>query len=66
MSDKTQDVKQDAQPNGKVHKWTFNTEEGCKRLLAVLLVIITLSSFFAYLLSCNWGKVKVNEISFDF
>lgn len=65
MSDKTQDVKQDAQPNGKVHKWTFNTEEGCKRLLAVLLVIITLSSFFAYMLSCNWGKVKVNEISFD-
>ena len=65
MSDQAQDTQKIAKQHTKVHKWTFNTEGGCKRLLAVLLVIITLSSFFAYMIASDWGKVKVNEISFD-
>jgi hypothetical protein len=50
---------------GKTRKLTFNTVEGCRKILAILLIVIILSSYFAYMLACDWGKVKVNDISFD-
>lgn len=51
--------------NGTPNRLTFSTAEGCKRLLAILGAIIMLSSFFAYMIANDWGKVKINDISFD-
>lgn len=50
---------------GKPGTFTFNTAEGCRRTLAVLGAVILVSSFFAYMLACDWGRVKINEISID-
>lgn len=52
-------------PTEKVRKLTFNTKEGCKRLLCLFMILIVLSSFFADMLASDWGKVKINEIAFD-
>ncbi|WP_320129099.1 alpha/beta hydrolase [uncultured Sphaerochaeta sp.] len=49
----------------KSKKLTFSTMEGCKKILAILVAIILLSSFFAYMLASDWGKLKINDISFD-
>ena len=46
-------------------KFTFKTREGCQRILALLMVIILASSFFAALVSSDFGKVKVTHITVD-
>jgi hypothetical protein len=49
----------------KEKRFSLKTEQGCKRLLVLCLVIILIGSFFAYMLSSNWGRVKVSEVAFD-
>jgi hypothetical protein len=49
----------------KPHMLTFGTVQGCKRILVITVTIIMLSSFFAYMIACDWGKIKINDISFD-
>ena len=46
-------------------KFTFTTKAGCKRIFAVSLCAILILSFCAQLISSNWGKVKVTDITLD-
>ena len=46
-------------------KLNIKSKDGCKRLLALFAVIIFLSSLFAQLISTDFGKVKVENISID-
>lgn len=46
-------------------KFTFTTREGCQRILALLMAIILVSSFFAALVASDFGKVKVTHITVD-
>ncbi len=46
-------------------KLNFATREGCQRILALLMVIILVSSFFAALVSSDFGKVKVTHVTID-
>lgn len=49
----------------KVKRFSLQTEQGCKHLLALCMIIIFISSFFAYMLASDWGHVKVSEVAFD-
>ena len=49
----------------KAKALSFSTVEGCRRLLAIFTALILVSSYFAYMLACDWGKIKVNDIAFD-
>ena len=49
----------------KDRKLTCKTKEGCKRLIAVFLAIILLSSFLAHLLSTDGGTVKITRVKID-
>ena len=46
-------------------KFTLSTKDGCIRLLAVMLAVILLSSFFAQMISSDGGKIKVETVTFD-
>jgi len=50
---------------GKERFFTFGTLKGCKRLLALMLSLILLSSFIGHMLSTDNGKVKMSEVSID-
>lgn len=47
------------------HGITFKTLIGCKRTTALLICTILLFSFLASLLSSNFGKVKIEEVTID-
>ncbi|MCR4607838.1 MAG: alpha/beta hydrolase [Oscillospiraceae bacterium] len=49
----------------KEKKFTLKTAAGCKRLIALFLIVILLSSFFANLVSSDGGKVKVSHLKID-
>ena len=49
----------------KAKALSFSTVEGCRRLLAIFTALILVSSYFAYMLACDWGKIKVNDIAFE-
>lgn len=49
----------------KEKKFTLTTKAGCKRVLALLLIVILLSSFLANLISSDCGKVKVSHLKID-
>ena len=46
-------------------KFTFKTREGCRRLLALFIILILVSSFFARLVQTDGGKLKVERITLD-
>ena len=46
-------------------KFTLKTKAGCNRLLAIFIVLIFVSSFFAQLVQTDGGKVKVEPITID-
>lgn len=48
-----------------IKRFSLYTADGCKRLLAVLVAVILLCSYFAYMIACDWGRIKVNDIAFD-
>lgn len=50
---------------GRTKKFSLETASGCKFWIAVLLVAILLTSFFAALLSSDGGKVKIETIRID-
>lgn len=49
----------------KEKRFTLKTEQGCKQLLALLLVVIFLSSCFATLLSSDCGSIKISHVVID-
>lgn len=49
----------------RTKKFTLATKDGCKRLLALFLVVILSCSFLGALISSNFGKVKVTTVKFD-
>ena len=48
-----------------MEKYSLKTLDGCKRVLALLLVIIFATSFMAALISSDFGKVKISHLKFD-
>ncbi len=50
--------------NGK-RKLSFRTKSGCKRLLAIFICLILVSSLFACLIQTNFGSVKVEHVTID-
>jgi len=46
-------------------KFSLQTTDGCKRLLALLLCIMFVCSFAAWGFSSNGGKVKIQHVLFD-
>ncbi len=43
----------------------LKSSKGRRRVLAVFILIILLSSLFANILSCDFGKVSIKDINFD-
>ena len=39
--------------------------DGCRRVFCIALTAVIIFSFFAYMLACDWGKVKVSELAID-
>ena len=46
-------------------KITFCNAEGCSILLTISVVVMTVSCFIAYMISNDFGKVKVSELDID-
>ena len=46
-------------------KGTLKTADGCKRLIAIFVAVILLASFSAQLISSDFGKVKISNLSID-
>lgn len=46
-------------------KFSFKTFDGCKRLLALLLIILLVSSFMGRLIQTDFAKVKVENVRID-
>ena len=46
-------------------KFTLKTMDGCKRILAICLVLIFLGALFARLIETDFGKIKINEFNID-
>lgn len=46
-------------------KITFCNAEGCSILLKISVVVMTVSCFIAYMISNDFGKVKVSELDID-
>ena len=46
-------------------KLTLTTKRGCHRLLAIFIVAIFLSGFFAALFQTDFGKIKFEHVTFD-
>ena len=46
-------------------KLNLSTEKGCRKILAILLCIVLLASFFAQLISTNFGSVKISTLTID-
>lgn len=46
-------------------KFTLATADGCKRWIAILLSLILLASFFAAMVSSNFGSIKIESIRID-
>ncbi|MBQ6214389.1 MAG: hypothetical protein IJJ67_03110 [Oscillospiraceae bacterium] len=46
-------------------KLTLKTEDGCRRLLAIFLVILLLASCVARVVQTDGGKIKVEKVNFD-
>ena len=46
-------------------KFSLDTAIGCKRVLAVLVSVAILLSFFAQLISTDMGRIKVEKIKID-
>lgn len=49
----------------KEKKLTLATASGSRKILAILLVVILVCSFVAQLISSDFGKVKVSDITID-
>ena len=45
--------------------FTLKTKSGCNRLLALFIVLILVSSFFAQLVQTDGGKIKIEPIMID-
>ena len=46
-------------------KFNLQTADGSKRIFQISVIAVILFSFFAYMLACNWGAVKISELSID-
>ena len=46
-------------------KFDLKTFEGSKRLFGISVALIVLFCFIGYMLACDFGKVKVSELSID-
>ena len=46
-------------------KLNLSTEKGCRKILAILLCVVLLSSFFAQLISSNFGSIKISTLTID-
>ena len=46
-------------------KFNLQTFEGSRRVFRLAVIAVVLFSFFAYMIACNWGAVKVSELSID-
>lgn len=46
-------------------KFNLQTYDGSKRVFVISVIAVILFSFFAYMLACNWGAVKISELSID-
>lgn len=46
-------------------KFSYKTKQGCLRLIAIFMVIILLSTFFAHLMSTDGGNVKITRLKLD-
>lgn len=46
-------------------KITFKTADGCKRILAICLILVFLGSLFARLINADFGKVKIEQYKID-
>ena len=46
-------------------KLTFKTADGCKKILAICLILVFLGSFFARLVNTDFGKVKIEQYKID-
>ena len=49
----------------KEKKFTLKTYEGSKRLFALFLVVLLLSALFARAFQNDFGKIKIQQITFD-
>lgn len=46
-------------------KFNLQTYDGSKRVFQISVIAVILFSFFAYMLACNWGSVKISELNID-
>lgn len=46
-------------------KFSFKSPDGCKRILALCLILILLGSGFARLIHCDFGRVKIEQFKID-
>ena len=46
-------------------KFDLKTFEGSRRLFGISVALIVLFCFIGYMLACDFGKVKVSELSID-
>lgn len=46
-------------------KLTLKTREGCLRLIAIFIVVLLLSGFIARAFQNDFGKIKVEQVTFD-
>ena len=49
----------------KEKRFTLKTEAGCRRLLALFLIVLLLASFVARCVQTDGGKIKVEKVNFD-
>lgn len=46
-------------------KFNLQTYDGSKRIFVISVIAVILFSFFAYMIACSWGTVKISELSID-
>ncbi len=46
-------------------KFNLQTYDGSKRIFVISVIAVILFSFFAYMIACSWGAVKISELSID-
>lgn len=46
-------------------KFNLQTYDGSKRSFVISVIAVVLFSFFAYMIACSWGTVKISELSID-
>ena len=46
-------------------KFTFKSSDGCKRILALCILLVFLGTCFARLINSDFGKIKIEQYKID-